>query len=311
MTPSSSATASRVRLVLRILRARPQFAVGYGIVFIVCVAALLAPWLAPYDPVNADPAAFLQPPGASHWLGTDAVGMDIFSRVIHAPRVDLTIALAGTLLSAALGSVLGAWSGYHARTGGVRAFASDAAMRAADVLQSFPVFVFALAVVATLGQTVQAVVAAIAFVNVPIYMRLMRSQVLVIRDARYVEAARVAGISQARIIARHVLPNAFGPVLAQFTVNIGWAILMTAGLSFIGAGVRPPTPEWGSMIASGVQNVVTGQWWPSVVPGVALAITVCGFGLVGASVETFTDPVRMRALIRDIGMAEASKGQKR
>jgi peptide/nickel transport system permease protein len=173
-------------------------------------------------------------------------------------------------------------------------------MRAADVLQAFPVFVFAIALVASLGQSIQTVVLAIAFVNAPIYLRLMRAQVMSIREMRYVEASLVAGLSDLQTILRHIVPNAIGPVLAQLSINIGWAILLTAGLSFIGAGVRAPTPEWGSMIAMGFQNVVTGQWWPSVFPGLALAITVFGFSLVGLSIEVFADPVKRRALVRDL-----------
>jgi len=292
-------------LLLRVIAARPQFAVGYVLVLGVGLIALMAPFIAPYDPVEADPAAFLQPPSVEHWMGTDAVGMDILSRVIHAPRVDLTIALAGTLISAVLGSFAGAWVGYHSHTAGFRSAVSFASMRIADVMQSFPVFVFAIALVASLGQSIQTVVLAIAFVNTPIYLRLMRSQVMTIRDLRFVEAARVAGVGHGRIIFRHILPNAIGPVLAQFTVNIGWSVLLTAGLSFIGAGVRPPTPEWGSMIASGFQNVVTGQWWPSVMPGIALALTVCGFTLIGGSIETLTSPAKMRRLARDLAVKRA------
>ena len=171
-------------------------------------------------------------------------------------------------------------------------------MRAADVLQAFPVFVFAIALVASLGQSLQTVIIAIAFVNTPIYLRLMRSQVVAIRQMRFVEASVVAGLSDLQTVLRHVIPNALGPVLAQLSVNIGWAILLTAGLSFVGAGVRAPTPEWGSMIAMGFQNVVTGQWWPSVFPGIALAITVFGFALIGSSIETMADPVQRRALLR-------------
>ena len=130
----------------------------------------------------------------------------------------------------------------------------------------------------------------------PIYLRLVRSQVLSIRAMRYVEAAKVAGVSDITTIRRHIIPNAMAPVLAQLSVNIGWGILLTSALSFVGAGVRAPTPEWGSMIAMGFQNIVTGQWWPSVFPGIALCITVLGFALVGASVEVLADPVRRRVL---------------
>lgn len=264
----------------------------------------LAPLITPYDPVEADPAQFLQPPNVRHWFGTDAVGMDVFTRVLYAPRIDLTIAVAGTLLSAVVGCLLGAWVGYHSRGAGLRPKLSYLTMRAADVIQAFPVFVFAIALVASLGQSIQTVVLAIAFVNIPIYLRLMRAQVMAIREMRYVEASLVAGLSDARTIFRHVLPNAMGPALAQLSVNVGWSILLTAGLSFVGAGVRAPTPEWGSMIATGFQNVVTGQWWPSVFPGLALAITVFGFSLVGASVEILADPVKMRRLVRDVSLRE-------
>lgn len=287
-------------LAWRIALARPRFALGYLIVFVVTVLAVLAPWIAPYSPITADPSRFLEPPSWSHWLGTDAVGMDIFSRTIYAPRVDLTIAILGTLISATIGSLIGALVGFYSEGHGVRSVVSYSVMRAADVLQAFPVFVFAIALVASLGQSLHTVVIAIAFVNIPIYLRLMRAQVLTIRGMRYVEAAQVAGLSDFYTITRHVIPNAMAPVLAQVSVNIGWSILLTSALSFIGAGVRPPTPEWGSMIAMGFQNIVTGQWWPSLYPGLALSVTVFGFALVGSSIEVLADPMKRRALIAEL-----------
>ncbi|WP_445504273.1 ABC transporter permease [Microvirga sp. G4-2] len=290
----------KIRTLAQIARVRPRFAVGYIIVVVVTIAAIFAPLIAPYSPIEADPTQFLQPPSWSHLFGTDAVGMDIFSRAIYAPRIDLTIAVLGTLISAVLGTAIGALVGFYSVGKGVRVWLSFAVMRAADVLQAFPVFVFAIALVAALGQSIQTVVIAIAFVNAPIYLRLMRSQVLSIRSMRYVEAAQVAGMSDVQTIFRHIVPNAIAPILAQLSVNVGWGILLTAALSFIGAGVRAPTPEWGSMIAMGFQNVVTGQWWPSVFPGLMLAITVFGFSLVGSSVEVLADPTKRRALIRDI-----------
>jgi peptide/nickel transport system permease protein len=276
---------------------------GYVIVLIAVVVGILAPLVAPFSPIEADPSHFLEPPSWQHLFGTDAVGMDIFSRTIYAPRIDLTIAITGTLLSAIAGSFTGALVGYFSAGRGIRVWLSYAVMRAADVLQAFPVFVFAIALVASFGQTIQTVVLAIAFVNAPIYLRLMRAQVMSIREMRYVEASLVAGLSDFRTILRHIVPNAMSPVLAQLSINVGWAILLTAGLSFIGAGVRAPTPEWGSMIAMGFQNVVTGQWWPSVFPGLALAITVFGFSLIGLSIEVFADPVKRRALVRDLEAA--------
>jgi peptide/nickel transport system permease protein len=291
---------SKLGLVARLAALRPRFAIGYLIVIVITLVAIFAPVIAPYSPTEADSLSFLQPPSAAHLFGTDNVGMDIFSRSIYAPRIDLTIALLGTLLSALIGGSIGAVVGFYSTGRGIRVWLSFAVMRAADVLQAFPVFVFAIALVASLGQSIQTVVLAIAFVNAPIYLRLMRSQVLSIRSMRYVEASQVNGLSDMQTIVRHIIPNAMAPVLAQLSVNIGWGILLTAALSFVGAGVRAPTPEWGSMIAMGFQNVVTGQWWPSMFPGTMLAITVFGFSLVGASIEELVDPAKRRHLLSEL-----------
>ncbi|MDQ6437202.1 ABC transporter permease [Mesorhizobium sp. LHD-90] len=292
--------SGRLSFFFAVLRARPDFALGYGIVLAVVLLAIFAPWIAPFDPEQANPIAFLQPPGWPHLMGTDATGLDIFSRVIYAPRIDLAIALAGTLVSAVVGSILGAAAGYYETRRGLGTFLSGFIMRSSDVLQAFPVFVFAIAVVAVLGQSLHSIVLAVAFVNTPIYLRLMRSQVLSVRRLRYVEAAYIAGVSDLTILTRHVIPNAIAPVLAQLSVNIGWAILLTSALSFIGAGVEAPTPEWGSMIAMGYQNIITGHWWPSIFPGLALAVTIFGFSLIGSSVEVLADPVRRRRLAGQI-----------
>jgi peptide/nickel transport system permease protein len=281
---------------LAVLRSHPSFALGYAIVSAVVVLALLAPWVAPFPPETADPAAFLQPPGWPHIMGTDATGMDVFSRVLWAPRIDLSIAMLGTIVSALVGTAFGALVGYYQTIPGIGRIGAGFVMRAADVLQAFPVFVFAIALVAVFGQSLQAIILAIAFVNAPIYLRLMRSQVMSIRTMRYVEAALLTGASDFAIIVRHIVPNAMAPILAQLSVNVGWSVLLTAALSFIGAGVRAPTAEWGSMIASGYQNIVTGQWWPSIFPGLALAVTVFGFALVGSSIEVLADPSRRRQL---------------
>jgi len=297
---------SKLGLVARLAVLRPRFAIGYLIVMVITLVAIFAPVIAPYSPTEADSLSFLQPPSAAHLFGTDNVGMDIFSRSIYAPRIDLTIALLGTLLSALIGGSLGAVVGFYSTGRGVRVWLSFAVMRADDVLKAFPVFVFAIALVASLGQSIQTVVLAIAFVNAPIYLRLMRSQVLSIRSMRYVEASQVNGLSDMQTIVRHIIPNAMAPVLAQLSVNIGWGILLTAALSFVGAGVRAPTPEWGSMIAMGFQNVVTGQWWPSMFPGTMLAITVFGFSLVGASIEELVDPAKRRHLLSELRQRRGS-----
>ena len=287
----------KLNLFFRVLKKRPDFMLGYIIVDLIIFIAIFAPLFAPFDPIKSDAKNYLKAPQWPYLMGTDATGMDVFSRVLYAPRVDLAIALLGTLLSAILGVILGAIAGFYDSSGKAAGFSSAFIMRSADVVQAFPVFVFAIAVVAVLGQSIQSLVMAIAFVNAPIYLRLMRSQCLSIRRMRYVEAAYIAGTSDMKIILSHVIPNSIAPLLAQLSVNIGWAILLTSALSFIGAGVEAPTPEWGSMISMGFQNIVTGHWWPSIFPGLALALTVLGFALVGSSIEILADPVRTRKLL--------------
>lgn len=293
-TPSR--TKRRLALFYSTLRARPEFALGYAVVFFVIAAATFAPLITPYSPITANPAQNLLPPSWAHPMGTDATGMDIFSRVLYAPRVDLTIAIVSTLFSATFGASIGAIIGYYENAGFWPRLACDGILRAADVLQAFPVFIFAIALVAILGQSIVTIIFAISFVNIPTYIRLMRGQAIAVRRMRYVEAAIVAGLPHREIIRRHIIPNSVAPVLAQLSVNIGFAILLTAALSFVGAGVRTPTPEWGSMIAMGFQNVITGQWWPSVFPGLVLAVTVFGFSLIGASIEFLFDPTRHSTL---------------
>ena len=287
----------KLNLFFRVLKKRPDFMLGYIIVVLIIFIAIFAPLFAPFDPIKSDAKNYLKAPQWPYLMGTDATGMDVFSRVLYAPRVDLAIALLGTLLSAILGVILGSIAGFYDSSGKAAGFSSAFIMRSADVVQAFPVFVFAIAVVAVLGQSIQSLVMAIAFVNAPIYLRLMRSQCLSIRRMRYVEAAYIAGTSDMKIILSHVIPNSIAPLLAQLSVNIGWAILLTSALSFIGAGVEAPTPEWGSMISMGFQNIVTGHWWPSIFPGLALALTVLGFALVGSSIEILADPVRTRKLL--------------
>ena len=288
----------KLELFLLVLRQQPMLALGYVLVVAIILLSLFAPLIAPYDPEQANPDAVLVPPSSSHLMGTDVSGMDVFSRVIYSGRIDLTIAVFGTLVSVLIGLPLGLIAGYFSGTKGIWGWISEGLMRAADVLQAFPVFVLAIALVAALGASVRNVIIAIAFVNAPIYLRLLRTQALSLRERRFVEAARVAGSSELRIVFRHILPNAAAPAIVQLSVNMGWAVLLTAGLSFVGAGVQVPTPEWGSMIAIGAQNMITGQWWPALFPGIAVALTVLGFALVGDSLELMLDPVRRRGLVR-------------
>jgi peptide/nickel transport system permease protein len=268
------------------VRTQPMAVVGAAIVLIALVLAAVGPVIAPFHPETAIPGNQLQPPSLRHVMGTDGNGMDVFSRVIASPRTDLTIAILGTVGAIGLGIPLGLIAGYY------RGFFSELLMRLSDIVQSFPVFLLGMALVVVTGQDIKNVIYVVAAINCPIYVRLVRSQVLFLRERPFIEAARALGGRDRWLIREHIFPNAIGPVVANASITIGWAILLTAGLSFIGAGVRVPTPEWGSMIAVGAKNVYTGEWWPSVFPGVALAITVLGFALLGEALVQATDPTR-------------------
>jgi len=263
--------------------------IGFAIVGVMLALVLLAPYLASYDPLEANPNDILQPPSATHWFGTDSSGLDIYSRVLYAPRVDMVIAVAGVLLGVVIGCPLGVFVGYYPTR-----FLSTLIMRAMDFMQSLPVFIMAMSIVAVLGQDVTNVIYVLTLFKTPIFVRLMRSEALSLREIEYIEAARCIGNSNLRIVFRHLLPNSLAPALVQLSVSIGASILLTAGLSFIGAGVRVPTPEWGLMIASGAQNMITGQWWIAFFPGVAMSLAVLGFALVGDSLREVLDPARRR-----------------
>ena len=274
------------RYLRYLVRTQPTALVGAIIVTLAIVLAVVGPVIAPFDAQTAYPGNQLQPPSVRHLMGTDSNGMDVFSRVIASPRTDLTIAILGTLGAIVLGVPLGLIAGYY------RGFLSELLMRMSDIVQSFPVFLLGMALVVVTGQEIKNVVYVVATINCPIYVRLVRSQVLFLRERPFIEAARALGGRDRWLIREHILPNSIGPVVANASITIGWAILLTAGLSFIGAGVRVPTPEWGSMIAVGAKNVYTGEWWPSVFPGVALAVTVLGFALLGEALVHVTDPTR-------------------
>lgn len=283
-----------LRVFGRVLRNNPRLLTGLMIVSIAVFFALFAPLIAPFDPESASDQV-LHPPGSEHWLGTDRSGMDIFSRIIYAPRIDLTIAIAATVLSIAIGLPVGVMSGYYTHISWYTNIFSETAMRIADLLQSFPVFILGMSLVVLTGQRIENVVIALAIVSAPIYARLTRSQAIYVKERLYVEAARASGSSNLGVVFRHLLPNCLGPAFAFSSVTVGFSILLTSGLSFVGAGVRVPTPEWGSMIAIGTPNLFEGgKWWPSVFPGLALSVTVIGFGLMGDSLAEITDPRRRR-----------------
>lgn len=266
---------------------------GYLFGFIIVVGSILLIFfgssIAPYEAEKAMPGFERLPPSLDHLFGTDAVGMDIFSRVLAAARIDVSIALLGTFLSVLIGIPIGLLIGYYP------SIISEAVARLADLIQAFPVFVLAMVLVTIRSGDVINIIFAIAFVNAPIYMRLMRSQTLELKNKPYIEASICAGSSDSNIIYRHILPNGLAPVFAQATVNLGWAILLTSGISFIGAGVKPPTAEWGLMVAMGANEIILGEWWTSLFPGLAIAITVLGYALFGEAVQGFMNPLARRS----------------
>ncbi|TPW31574.1 ABC transporter permease [Martelella alba] len=269
---------------LRWCRRNPITALGMAIVFVILIAGLLAPVIAPYDPYALNPADRMQPPSLTHLFGTGTFGEDIFSRVLYGARIDLGIGIGAVIVGILVGCPVGAFAGYF---GGKL---DEVLMRLMDIIAAFPGFILAMAIAGVLGPSIPNLIIAIAFVNVPVYARLMRARFLVIRSSVYAQAARGVGASRWRILYWHLLPNSLAPIFVQATLQFGWAILDAAGLSFIGLGVRLPMPEWGLMISLGVPQIISGQWWISFFPGLAIFITVMGFNLIGDGLQDLLDP---------------------
>lgn len=273
------AEASRWAHFKQLVRKSWMVKIGLFIVLVALFLTAFGPIVAP-QPLETSTPDVLEPPSTEHWFGTDANGFDVFSRVIAAPRIDVTIALAATVLSLAVGSLLGLLVSFF------RGSAGEIAMRFVDVAQAFPLFVLAIIFVIGAGRSVLNIIIVIALLNAPIFLRLIRSEVLSLRERVFVESARAGGDSGFSIALRHVLPNAMSPGFAQASITMGYSIIVAAGLSFIGAGVQPPTPEWGSMIAAGANGIQIGQWWPSLFPGIAMSLTVFGFAVLGETLQS-------------------------
>jgi peptide/nickel transport system permease protein len=259
---------------------------AFGLLVLIVFAALFGPYIVPYDPLASDTAQALKAPSAAHWFGTDQLGRDIFSRVIVATRLDFFIAIASVILVFAMGGLAGIASGYF---GG---WTDRIVGRIADTIMAFPLFVLAMGIVAALGNTVQNIIIATAIVNFPLYARVARAEANVRREAGFVQAARLSGNSEMRILLVHILPNIMPIMIVQMSLTMGYAILNAAGLSFIGLGVRPPTAEWGIMVAEGASFMVSGEWWIALFPGLALMIAVFCFNLLGDGLRDIVDPQR-------------------
>lgn len=274
----------------KLARAFRQFFIGkwmniLGTLIILFFLFLCAfgPMLAPYNPIIPNILIKLEHPSAAHFLGTDDLGRDILSRIMAGARVSLSVAAIILSIAVTSGVIIGGIAGY------VGGFVDEVLMRITDLFLAFPALILAMAIAATLGASLRNDVIALSAVYWPWYARLVRSQVLSVRNRDFIDAARGLGATNSRILRRHVLPNSISPVIVQMTLDCGYAILATASLSFIGLGAQPPTPEWGAMIASG-RDFLQTAWWYITFPGIALTATVLGFNLLGDGIRDFLDP---------------------
>lgn len=269
---------------LYVFRSNPVTAIAFAAFAVILLIAAFGPLLVPYDPLVTNTTMAFQPPSWAHWLGTDQVGRDIFSRTVVATRLDLTISVVAVMLSLMVGTAVGCIAGYF---GG---WFDRITGRLVDTIMAFPLFVLAMGIVAAMGNSVVNIIYATAIINLPFYIRLARTEVNVRRDLAFVNAAMLSGNGNTRIIMVHLLPNILPPMMVQISLNMGWAILNAAGLSFIGLGVRPPDAEWGIMVAEGAQYIVSGEWWISFFPGVALMLCVLCFNFMGDGLRDLMDP---------------------
>ncbi len=271
---------------MNILRENKVTAAAFALFLLIILVAALGPSLLRISPLATDATSALAPPSAAHWFGTDEVGRDVLARVVTASRLDLVIALSAVSLSFVIGSIFGTAAGF---SGGIL---DQVITRLVDTLMAFPLFLLAMAIVSVLGNNAANIVYATAVVNLPFYIRMSRAEAAKLRSAGFIEAARVGGLSGANLLAAHVYPNVLPPLIVQISLNLGWAILNAAGLSFLGLGVRPPTPEWGIMVSDGAALIVSGAWWVSLFPGFALMLTVLCFNLLGDGLRDLADPKR-------------------
>jgi peptide/nickel transport system permease protein len=269
-----------------VISGNPVTGFAFALLILIVIAALFGPWLVPHDPLASNTAVALKPPSLRHWFGTDQLGRDVFSRVIVATRLDLFISVASVALVFLMGGIAGIASGFFL------GWTDRIVGRISDTIMAFPLFVLAMGIVAALGNTVQNIILATAIVNFPLYVRVARAEANVRREAGFVQAARLSGNGEFRILFGHILPNIMPIMIVQMSLTMGYAILNAAGLSFIGLGVRPPTPEWGIMVAEGAAFMVSGEWWIALFPGAALMLAVFCFNLLGDGLRDIFDPSR-------------------
>jgi len=267
----------------RQLRRQPIALVGAIVLLLLVSSALFANVLAPYDPAEQIPNASLHPPSGTYLLCTDVFGRDILSRILYGGRISLRIGLISVGIAATNGIVLGLIAGYYGR------WVDSVIMRVMDVMLALPGILLALVIVAVLGPSITNVMLSVGASVIPVFTRVVRGSVLSARETTYVEAARVVGCSSRYILRRHILPNVVAPVMVLATLNIGWAIIIGASLSYLGVGVQPPSAEWGAMLSDG-RDYLRGQWWIATFPGLAIFVTVLSMNLVGDGLREALDP---------------------
>ncbi len=267
---------------------RPHVLAAIGVLALFGFVALFADRIAPYDPLRVFRDAALEPPSARFPLGTDAIGRDLLSRILYGARVSLTTGVVAVAIALSLGTALGLVAGY------ARGWAEAVVMRGADVLLAFPGILLAIAIVAVLGPGLTNVMIAVGVAAVPVYVRTVQATTLAVAQLDYVLAARAVGLPARRIVLRHVLPNVAAPIIVLASVGMGTAILASAGLSYVGLGAQPPTPEWGSMLAE-ARSYMREAWWLPTFPGLAIMLVVLAFNLTGDAVRDLLDP-RLRRL---------------
>ena len=282
-------TPTRRHPVLQFMMQQPLGAAGLVIIVLMCLCAAFAPWVAPHDPLAVDYGAMLAAPSAAHWMGTDSFGRDVLSRVIYGARTALAIGFIASFIGSTLGAIIGVASAYF---GGKTDLIIQGIM---DVLLSFPIIVLAITVVAVLGNNVVLgvdinLIIAIAVPMLPRVERVVRASALAIRELPYIDAARTAGYSHARIIFRHIIPNVVAPYLIMLTAFVAQAILSEASLSFLGLGVTEPTPSWGLMLSGSAADFYQQAPWMIIFPGIAISLGVFAFNLFGDSLRDWLDP---------------------
>ena len=273
-----------LKYFIYIIKEKPLSILGLFILIFYLILAIIGPIFLSYDPESPNISAIAEPPSLKHWMGTNALGMDIYTRIIYAIKIDLFIALLSVLFASIIGSIYGIFSAYMGN------WIDELMMRILDSIQAFPTIILAISLSTALGPSSHNLILVLIIVNAPIYGRLVRSQALSVKKSQFIDAAVTVGNSKTIIILKHLLPNCISSVFVTGSINIGWSVLMAAALSFIGFGVQSPTPELGLMIYEGARYMILGEWWMSIFPGIFIFLFVLSSCLLGDGLQELLDP---------------------